>query len=476
MISKTGTDKADFETIFEEVPGTKGSGQGQKFYDNSTKDDPTEWFERTINLPAGTKYVAFRHHDSYDCNYLFLDDVTVYAGTPVNNYTYTITRDGVEIASGLTETSYSCTDNNITDNTTYCVKVVYEDCTSAPICAHAIIEDPDCSPATNVQATANGSNVNITWTAPAAKGREVLISEDFEGYEHVGYTAPNDWFIYITENEDGDQWVTYDLNGINWATAHSGTGVMASFSFLWGGWNLVFDPDTYLVTPLVEGATQVKYYITCRPSSPDHYSVMISKTGKNKEDFETIFEEVPEIEGNEFTWQERTLELPAGTKYIAFRHYDSAGNGVIFLDDVTVYGGNPVNDYTYTVTKNGVEIATELTETTYTDTNVPAGTHDYCVEVVYADCTSTPACATISGINNEVATNSVRIYPNPASDVINIEGDFTNTTMYNSLGQIVKTVVNNGQIDVRSLENGIYYLTITGSDSSKRVEKIIIAK
>ena len=80
-----------------------------------------------------------------------------------------------------------------------------------------------------------------------------------------------------------------------------------------------------------------------------------------------------------------------------------------------------------------------------------------------------------SSINNEVA-NTFRVYPNPASDVIFVEGDVANITIYNSLGQIVKTIVNNGQIDVRSFDNGIYYLTLTSLDKSRRVEKIVIAK
>ena len=35
------------------------------------------WTERNINLPAGTKYVAFRHFNSDDMNYLLIDDITI---------------------------------------------------------------------------------------------------------------------------------------------------------------------------------------------------------------------------------------------------------------------------------------------------------------------------------------------------------------------------------------------------------------
>ncbi len=88
-------------------------------------------------------------------------------------------------------------------------------------------------------------------------------------------------------------------------------------------------------------------------------------------------------------------------------------------------------------------------------------------------------CATY--FNQTVSTNEtlgrpITVYPNPASDVIHFDGDIINLKMYNSLGQAVKAVVNNGQIDVSSLGNGIYYLVITGLENARKVEKVIIAK
>lgn len=77
---------------------------------------------------------------------------------------------------------------------------------------------------------------------------------------------------------------------------------------------------------------------------------------------------------------------------------------------------------------------------------------------------------------DEILGHPIAVYPNPASDVIHVDGEIINIKMYNSLGQAVKIGVNNGQIDVTSLGNGIYYLVIKGSDRTQRVEKVIIAK
>jgi hypothetical protein len=54
------------------------------------------------------------------------------------------------------------------------------------------------------------------------------------------------------------------------------------------------------------------------------------------------------------------------------------------------------------------------------------------------------------------------LYPNPASNVLNIKGDFDDeesVTIYNMLGQTVlrKAVISNDQsIDITSLAQGIY--------------------
>ena len=69
---------------------------------------------------------------------------------------------------------------------------------------------------------------------------------------------------------------------------------------------------------------------------------MIAKNGGTKDRNET-----PKLG----TWYERTVTLPAGTKYI-FRHYDCYNQSSLYLDDVTVYGTDEV---TYNVTKNGNE-------------------------------------------------------------------------------------------------------------------------
>ena len=78
--SSTGTNISDFTLVFEETAGGgkhQGSGQRASMTNGGGTRDMSAWIEKSIDLPAGTKYVAFRHYDSDDMNYLFIDDVTI---------------------------------------------------------------------------------------------------------------------------------------------------------------------------------------------------------------------------------------------------------------------------------------------------------------------------------------------------------------------------------------------------------------
>ena len=72
------------------------------------------------------------------------------------------------------------------------------------------------------------------------------------------------------------------------------------------------------------------------------------------------------------------------------------------------------------------------------------------------------------GINDVVDDNSTSIYPNPASDILNIKSDLEvqNYRVYNIIGETVLEGVNSrqknafNQVDVSNLDNGIYVIEI----------------
>jgi len=70
--------------------------------------------------------------------------------------------------------------------------------------------------------------------------------------------------------------------------------------------------------------------------------------------------------------------------------------------------------------------------------------------------------------------NQVDIYPNPATNFINITGDRVSTVkMYNNIGQLILTQHNTNTINVSALQNGIYLLTIESSTGNMIQKKII---
>jgi hypothetical protein len=97
-------------------------------------------------------------------------------------------------------------------------------------------------------------------------------------------------------------------------------------------------------------------------------------------------------------------------------------------------------------------------------------------------CVSTDSsfCAnyTFTGVEENNVLNSMSIYPNPASDIINIEfndNEIHNVKLYNSTGQIVlnKTIIRYDILNVGHLPQGMYFMQ-TNIDENITIKKLII--
>ena len=74
-----------------------------------------------------------------------------------------------------------------------------------------------------------------------------------------------------------------------------------------------------------------------------------------------------------------------------------------------------------------------------------------------------------------IVENKVAVYPNPMSDVLNIElGDSqTDIVIYNSLGQVVRRYENMSgdmQINVAELKSGMYFIRIN-NETTKVIKR-----
>jgi hypothetical protein len=77
----------------------------------------------------------------------------------------------------------------------------------------------------------------------------------------------------------------------------------------------------------------------------------------------------------------------------------------------------------------------------------------------------------------ESISNSSKIYPNPASNLLNIDftGSIAKVSVSNVAGRIIiaKSIYKNEALDISSLQNGIYLISITDEDGKCGTNKFL---
>ena len=139
---------------------------------------------------------------------------------------------------------------------------------------------------------------------------------------------------------------------------------------------------------------------------------------------------------------------------------------------------------TYNIYKNtngtGYELLTSLSfnNTTYNDTsaNVVDNFYEYYVSIEVASCSSDPLLPfnlrsnlelvnpNLSIYNFNLLGQEIQIYPNPASDYLNISipkgVEITAVSIYNAVGQRIFVTVEFENINILNLSAGLYYISI----------------
>ena len=369
-------------------------------------------------------------------------------------------------------------------------------------------------------------NTNVTKVDrenPPAES-DVILYEDFEHI--INHSAiPADWTL-IDADGDGNNWGGWPGEVL---PGHNSEHCANSSSYV-GGIGPV-TPDNYLITPKVEGAKRVNYWVSVQDAgwAAEHYAVMASTTGTAAEDFVMLFEETMIGKESPGAWYERTINLPEGTKYIAWRHYNCTDMFCLKLDDVTVYSSaaepQPVTDFVatrikynlgqltwnypagyqpngkdqgtmqltgYNIYANGALLAKieDATTLEYIDSTYMMRDEslqvEYCIKAVYNDnIESAAVCGTLQYvITSAEAVQSelrLRIFPNPASDILRVEGmnaDRSAIELYDTSGiRVLSREVNgaNTTIDVSRLSSGFYLIKVV-SGNRTHTEKIEITR
>lgn len=98
-------------------------------------------------------------------------------------------------------------------------------------------------------------------------------------------------------------------------------------------------------------------------------------------------------------------------------------------------------------------------------------THQYVFEFTYG--------STSVGVE-DVMTENVEIYPNPAKSVLNVNAaNLNKVTVFNSIGQVVYVANANSDehvINVESWSNGLYYINLETNDGVISSQKVIVNK
>ena len=127
------------------------------------------------------------------------------------------------------------------------------------------------------------------------------------------------------------------------------------------------------------------------------------------------------------------------------------------------------------------EMVGNTTNLSYDDLGLASGIYEYYVIAIYDEGESDPSntvtkTVTITGVEEQL-TNTTQLYPNPATDQVNISSDYTmqSLTVYNFAGQVVLTEsVDNTtfRVNTSNFDTGIYLFQIETKEG--RIGKRII--
>ena len=72
-----------------------------------------------------------------------------------------------------------------------------------------------------------------------------------------------------------------------------------------------------------------------------------------------------------------------------------------------------------------------------------------------------------------------KIYPNPATSTITLEGDNLNTVaIYNMAGQLIRVEKLNGMVNTINLdvEAGVYFFSVYDNNGNNSVSRVVVTK
>jgi hypothetical protein len=410
----------------------------------------------SANIPANTKYVAIdftafgSYYDGYYEDVVYIDnfrlltDATMLVSPESISFGSIIFGASPVVKTANVTTALLTSDINVTAPANFEVSA-----NGASYAATATLPQAGGTLHVRYNPTSTGShNGTITLTSGSFT-KTITVSGsaiDCSGAQSLPFVEnfdngmPNCWMI-LDEDGDGYSWETSDAPESYFSSSVdlSGSGHNESYGYIMSGSysnvNGVLNPDNWLITPALsipsEGAT-LSFYVAAQDANyaAEHYGVYVSTSGTAPANFTLLYEEDLDADGGpraQGTWKQKTVNLAnyAGqTIHIAVRHFNCTDMFLLNLDDFTVTAG--------------------------------------------------------VGVENFDIDNTVSVYPNPATNVLNINANsnINRVEVYNMMGQMVGMYEANDvntQINTTAFANGVYTVKIA-TENGTTTKKFTVAR
>lgn len=207
-----------------------------------------------------------------------------------------------------------------------------------------------------------------------------------------------------------------------------------------------------------------------------------STTGMDAADFKWLTDK-NEVVYSE--WKQHAYEIPADAKYVCI-HYLTPEKGYMMSVDNVFIGkaDSPLRAPRktaatlkhYAVALDGTPVGT-TTDTKYDLGKVAEGTHTATVTAVYEEGESEPATVSFSIIATSVdavEASALRLYPNPAADVVNFGTVVDKAEVYNLAGGKEKAHAEKAQsMDVTALQPGMYIVKVACGGTTESLRLVV---
>lgn len=410
LVSTTGTAASDFNAtpLYEETVATS------RDYQNRTVD---------LSSYAGqTIYIAFVHNETTNMFWLDLDDVEVYNVSGSAILVGATTLDFGNVVTGR-EAVLSTSVTGVGLNAAVSVS------TTAP---YSVSSDGTTF-GTTASIPATGGTLYVKFaptTVGAANGTVTLTSDDANttialsgnGFECTAITtfpytctfAEDDatlacWEIIDVNgdaNVEGEDQGTWNFTGSGWSSNNDGVA-----QYFYSAANAA---DDWLISPefLGTGLSASFDYLVRGSSYPEEFSVYVIAPGQT---YTNATEVIPAQSYTNTDFEQHTIDLSA---------YDNQNIRI------AIHATSEANMYGIVIDNFVVSATTDIAE----------------------------------NINNAIS-----IYPNPATSILNVNANgYNEVQIINMLGQVVynTTMNDNAQINVRNLNDGVYFVRLNGANGT----------